>query len=218
MMFDNIPLLLFAKAPIAGSVKTRLMTHCSAEQAAEIAKRLMEESIQRACESWPGEVFLSVWLDLDHVFFSKMRQRYAITVTQQCEGDLGAKMRHALSSYGYPAAVMGCDAPHTLASSLRQAYTLLQSGKSVIGPSDDGGYYFLGLCHASDDLFLNKPWGQDQVFEKTLASANSAGLTLKQLPSLNDVDEWQDLLDASETITSLRTYLQAEGLYYAKRQ
>ena len=127
-------------------------------------------------------------------------------------------MRHALSSYGYPAAVMGCDAPHTLASSLRQAYTLLQSGESVIGPSDDGGYYFLGLCQASDDLFLNKPWGQDQVFKKTLASANSAGLTLTQLPSLNDVDEWQDLLGAAKEITSLRMYLQAEGLYCAKRQ
>lgn len=211
-MPDNIPLLLFAKAPIAGRVKTRLMSDCSAEQAAEIAKRLMEASIQRACESWPGQIYLSAWLDLEHSFFTDMQQRYPIKITQQCEGSLGEKMRHGLSRFGYPAAVMGCDAPHTLASTLTHAHQLLRSGESVIGPSDDGGYYLLGLCGVADELFVDKPWGQDRVLNETLASANLIGLNLIQLASLNDVDEWQDLLDAAKGINSLRTYLQAEGL------
>ncbi|MFQ3243783.1 MAG: rSAM/selenodomain-associated transferase 1 [Arenicella sp.] len=212
MMFADIPLLLFAKAPIAGKVKTRLMTNCSAEQAAEIAKRLMQASIQRACEFWPGDVYLSAWLDLDHHFFNHMLQRYPVRITQQCEGDLGEKMRHALATFGYPAAIMGCDAPHTKGATLQQAYRLLQQGESVIGPSEDGGYYFLGLCQTADRLFIDKPWGSEYVLEETLSSAEDEGLTLSQLSALNDVDEWQDLLESSHQLPALEEYLRSENL------
>lgn len=212
-MSDSVPLLLFAKAPIAGQVKTRLMSHCSAKQAADIAKLLMEASIQKACDAWPGEVYLSAWLDLEHSFFTQMREKYSIEIVTQCEGDLGEKMRHALQSSGYPAAVMGCDAPHVGASTLKQAYDSLLRGQPVIGPSDDGGYYLLGLCGDADVLFANKPWGSDQVLEKTLASSASIGLRLSQLPRLNDVDEWSDLISAAEEVHSLQAYLQAQCLY-----
>ena len=212
-MQGNIPLVLFAKAPIAGKVKTRLMSHCSAEQAADIAELLMEASIQRACEAWPGDVYLSAWLDLEHAFFKEMLQRYPITITQQCEGDLGEKMRHALATFGYPCAVMGCDAPHITISSLEQAYDLLRTGRSVIGPSEDGGYYLLGLCGGADVLFEAMPWGGDQVLGKTLLSASSIGLTLSELSQLNDVDEWRDLLYAAQKVPSLHAYLQAHNLF-----
>lgn len=211
-MSDDLPLLLFAKAPIAGKVKTRLMSHCSALQAAEIAKLLMEATIQRACESWPGKVYLSAWLDLENAFFTKMQQRYPIQMTVQCEGDLGEKMRHALASVGYPAAVMGCDTPHALASTLQLAHSLLLRGESVVGPSEDGGYYFLGICDDADDLFIAKPWGEDQVLEKTLESADSCGLTLIKLPELNDVDEWADLIRAAKEVPSLNAYLNTQNL------
>ena len=209
---DSIPLLLFAKAPIPGKVKTRLMSDCSAEQAAEIAQLLMEASIQKACEFWPGEVYLSASLDLDHIFFVQMQQRYPISITQQCEGDLGEKMRHALAEFGYPCAVMGCDAPHVLPSALEQAYESLDAGESVIGPSEDGGYYFLGLCRDYNLLFSNMPWGSNQVLENTLLRACSIDLSLTELPKLNDVDEWQDLLSAAHNIPSMQTYLQAQNL------
>lgn len=209
----SIPLLLFAKAPIPGKVKTRLMSNCSAEQAAEIAQLLMEASIQKACEFWPGEVYLSAWLDLEHIFFTQMRQRYPISIMQQCEGDLGEKMRQALAEYGYPSAVMGCDAPHMLPSALAQAYEGLRSGEPVIGPSEDGGYYFLGLCRDADTLFLDMPWGTDQVLDETLSRAHSIDLALNKLPELNDVDEWQDLLSVAQKVPSLQAYLQTQNLF-----
>jgi len=212
-MSDSFPLLLFAKAPIAGKVKTRLTSHCSAEQAADIAKLLMEASIQRACESWPGHVYLSAWLDLDHVFFKQMQEKYPIEMTLQCDGDLGKKMRHAMASTGFPSAVMGCDAPHILASTLTQAHDLLSKDKSVIGPSEDGGYYLLGLCEAADSLFIDKPWGGAQVLGKTLKSADEIGLTLTHLPKLNDVDEWSDLIQAAKQVPSLQVYLEAQNLF-----
>lgn len=212
-MSDSIPLLLFAKAPIAGKVKTRLMSNCSAEQAAKIAELLMEASIQRACEYWPGEVYLSAWLDLEHAFFIEMQQRYPITLVPQCAGDLGEKMRDGLARFGYPCAVMGCDAPHVLPLALKQAHDFLQTGNAVIGPSEDGGYYFLGLCGAADALFANMPWGGDQVLNVTRLRAGSMCLSLNELPELNDVDEWSDLLSAASKVPSLQAYLQAQKLF-----
>ena len=211
-MSGSLPLFLFAKAPIAGKVKTRLMSHCSAEQAAEIAKLLMEASIKRACESWPGRVYLSVWLDQEHAFFGQMLQRYPITLVPQCDGDLGEKMRHALASAAYPTAVMGCDAPHILASTLQQAHRELLYGQSVIGPADDGGYYFLGMCGGADALFIDMPWGTAEVLERTLASAEAIGLKLTKLPPLNDVDEWGDLVCAARKLAALQAYLRAQNL------
>ena len=74
----DIPLFLFAKAPIAGKVKTRLQSDCNADQAAEIAKVLLEESIIKAKEHWPGKLYLSVALDIDHPFLQKMLTKYSI--------------------------------------------------------------------------------------------------------------------------------------------
>lgn len=211
-MSAEIPLILFAKAPIAGKVKTRLTSHCSDQQAADIAERLMQASIQRACEVWPGKVFLSVWLDHDHPFFIEMQRQYQIDILHQCDGDLGEKMRDALETLGYPAAVMGCDAPHISRESLQRAFRELAEGRSVIGPALDGGYYLLGLGERADALFRNKPWGQDKVLAQTIASSNKLELELHHLSVLNDVDEWPDLLDVLEELPTLETYLEDQGL------
>ena len=67
----SIPLILFAKAPVAGKVKTRLQPDCSAEQAAEIAKVLMEQTIKNAKQYWAGDVWLYVWPSAEHDFFTE---------------------------------------------------------------------------------------------------------------------------------------------------
>lgn len=201
------PLILFAKAPIAGRVKTRLTTHCSNHQAADIAKILMQATIEKAIQAWPGKVLLSAAIDIEHPFFKEMVSRYSVAMVRQCEGHLGEKMRHALESYGYPAAVMGCDAPHVSSVSLQSTYAKLSRGQSVIGPADDGGYYILGLAKAADVLFDNKAWGTNTVLSLTLDAAQKAGQRLHHLESLNDIDEWQDLIDAASQVPGLQQYL-----------
>lgn len=208
----DIPLFLFAKAPIAGKVKTRLQSHCTAEQAAEIAKILLEESIKRATSCWPGEVFLSVWLDDQHPFIRKMLSRYSISLVQQCAGDLGEKMQNTFMRANYPAAIMGCDAPHVSPETLRAAHNALQQGDSVIAPSEDGGYYLIGLAQAAPAIFSGPEWGSDQVLQISLENAAEAGVQVTLLKALNDVDEWADLLTAAESIASLKGYLNQAGL------
>jgi len=211
-MTENIPLILFAKAPIPGKVKTRLQSHCSPQQAAEIASILLDKSLQQATEYWPGPVHLSVWLDHDHPYLALMHERYDVTLVPQCDGDLGAKMMNGLDQFGYPAMVMGCDVPHITSDTLETAYRFLSAGEPVIGPSVDGGYYLLGLTGSAPALFANMPWGTSRVLEKTLKSAVEMGLNFAQLEKMCDVDEWQDLLSASRVVPVLSDYLDSQGL------
>lgn len=207
MKKDTLPLLLFAKAPIAGRVKTRLQSHCSAEKAAEIAQVLLEESIIQATLHWPGQVYLSVALDAEHAFLQKMVAQYSLKLIMQCDGDLGEKMQGGFSDFGYPAAIMGCDAPHILADDLVRAHDLLLSGQAVLGPSEDGGYYFIGLPQAEAALFKGINWGTSGVLESTLIQANKNSVKFIMLEPLNDVDEWDDLLAAAKILPRLAALL-----------
>ena len=69
---SNIPLVMFAKAPIAGQVKTRLTSQCSYEQAASIAEILLLESLTKVVNYWPGKVYLSIWQYNEHPFIRSM--------------------------------------------------------------------------------------------------------------------------------------------------
>lgn len=205
----ELALCLFAKAPIAGRVKTRLQTHCTASEAAEIAKILLEQTIIKAQRFWPGDVLLSVWLNADDPFLLEMQNRYSLRIVQQCPGDLGAKMRGAMEQFGYPAAVLGCDAPHLLGSDLEQCYETLKVGQNVLGPSLDGGYYLIGLARAQDQLFTDMDWGTNSVLPNTLNKAQSPFFLLNEL---NDIDLWSDLESSAELIPCLKAYLKSANL------
>jgi len=210
-MSINIPLLLFAKAPIVGQVKTRLQPHCTPEQCVEIAKTLLHESVKTISEHWPGKFYLSVWLDKEHDFIQTICEQYSVELTDQCEGDLGAKMQHAFSSFGYPAAIIGADVPH-VKPQLNRAYRLLQQGESPIGVSEDGGYYFIGLSKPAPHLFNEMVWGNEQVLAETLSRAERANLELTPLDSLQDVDVWDDLLLAAKQLPPLAECLKKMDL------
>ena len=202
-MKQDLPLMLFAKAPIAGKVKTRLQSHCSAEHAAKIAKVLLEESLIQATKYWPGKVILSVALDSEHPFLLSMCEKYSLELVVQCAGDLGQKMSATFDEFGYPAAIMGCDAPHIKAQDLQRAHQLLSAGQNVLGPSEDGGYYFIGLTSAQPVLFSGVEWGTSTVLETTLAHARKARVEFEMLSPLNDVDEWQDVQAVAKQLPNL---------------
>lgn len=209
---SQIPLLLFAKAPIAGQVKTRLTSHCSAEQAAEIAEILIEASIRVAAEHWPGQVCLSVWQIEAHPFISKMCERYDVALLSQVDGDLGKKMAAAFEEVGYPAAIMGCDAPLITADTLARAHQCLIAEQNVIGPCQDGGYYLIGLSQSASSLFRGMTWGADTVLADTLSAAVRNNIKLVELAESYDIDRWQDLIQASGKIPALQNYLDSQGL------
>jgi len=208
----NIPLILFAKTPLLGKVKTRLQPECSTEQALAVAKILLEESIRVATRFWKGKVILSVWPTLDDDYIQKMSQAYPIELSLQTNGDLGDKMNAAFTEFGYPMAIMGCDAPHITEAALTTCYSCLVETENCIGESIDGGYYLLGLSRSCPEIFKGIDWGNETVFKQTMETAAKQLLKFKQLPNLNDIDTWQDLIGASDHLPNVYNYLSEQEL------
>ena len=205
-------LILFAKKPIPGEVKTRLQPDYSPEQAAEIAAFLIRATVELASSAWPGDIALYVSPDMDHPLFRELAHEFHLHLALQTEGDLGARMLHALrDGIGRRgcAAILGCDVPHCSWDVIDRANDSLACGRNVLGPTEDGGYYFIGLQEARAELFENMPWGSDKVLEKTLARAEELGMEFEVLTKLRDVDTADDLWLIAQKYEPLRRFLKS---------
>jgi hypothetical protein len=203
-------LLLFAKAPVPGEVKTRLQPQFSPERAAEIATFMIRATIEQAVSFWPGDVYVHAWPDLSHPLFAELEQAYHVQLDTQQGVDLGSRMHNALAAAidrRGAAAVLGCDVPHCPWDVLELAHDMLARGKSVLGPTKDGGYYLLGLQQAAAGLFMNIDWGTNRVALQTLAQAEQLQIEFEFLPRLRDVDTWGDLSEVAEGYAPLRRFL-----------
>lgn len=203
-------LFIFAKAPIAGSVKTRLQPRYTATQAAEIAAVLIRETVALAVETWDGPVYLSVTPTVDHPLFRELCAHRVLVVRPQTGADLGARMREAIA-YGTAqhgaAGVIGCDVPHCPPAAMRDASRWLREDRNVFGPAMDGGYYFVGLTRPQPELFHDIAWGSDQVWPTTQERLTSLGITYELLPTLRDIDTAEDIVHAAQSVAALRPFL-----------
>jgi len=208
---DSKPkLYLFAKAPVPGRVKTRLATECSAIRAAEIAAVMIRVTVELAVSVWRGEICLSVWPDRNHPLFSELATELGVSIIPQVDGDLGAKMLASLveGTEKGGAAVMGCDVPHCPGVVLVEAHRALEAGQNVIGPTQDGGFYFLGLHQLHQAIFSGVNWGGHDVYHSTLANLQKCKIvTPVKLPILRDIDQWDDLVHAAKALDQLKPFV-----------
>lgn len=203
-------LILFARQPVPGQVKTRLQPDYSPEKAAEIAAFMIRATVELAVSAWPGNVSLYVWPGPDHLLFRQLARELHVQLVPQAEGDLGAKMLDALQqgiARQGAAAVMGCDVPHCDWEVIDQANDWLARGRNVLGPTEDGGYYLIGLQEARAELFDEIPWGTSDVLELTLARAEKLGMEFNFLKTLRDIDTADDLWLVAQRYEPLRRYL-----------
>lgn len=202
--------MVFAKQPIAGAVKTRLQPEFTPEQAARIAEFLIRETVELAVGSWPDPIYLCGTPGVNHALFRELAGRFELTLLDQGDGDLGARMRRALA-YGIEhhgaAAVLGCDVPHCDWDILDDANAALVRGRAVLGPTEDGGYYLIGLTDARAELFAEINWGGPSVFDRTLERASVIDLEFTLLPPLRDIDTAADLWLVAQQHASLRRFL-----------
>jgi rSAM/selenodomain-associated transferase 1 len=164
--------------------------------AAELAEALVEHAVRRGVEAWPGSLRLLVWPDASHPCFDRIRHRYGIEVSLQAGKDLGERMFNAVNDAyrrGAAAAVMGCDVPDCPPETYRTAHAFVSQGRSVIGPSDDGGYYLIAVHPPHPGCFERIDWGSAGVFDTTLKRAAAAGVNLIVLQQLNDIDTPSDI-------------------------
>ncbi|HEX7043459.1 MAG TPA: TIGR04282 family arsenosugar biosynthesis glycosyltransferase [Burkholderiales bacterium] len=202
-------LIIFAKQPIPGQVKTRLLPDYTAAQAAEIAALFVRETVELAAAHWPGPLYLYGAPTADAPLFHELARRVELVLADQGAGDLGARMRRALEAaiarHG-AAAILGCDVPHCDGAILDEANALLAGGANVLGPSEDGGYYLIGLTRPAKELFVQMPWGGARVLAATLERARALGIEFALLRMLRDIDTAADLRLVAQQHASLRRF------------
>ena len=202
-------LYVFAKAPVAGTVKTRLQPTYTAAQAAEIAALLIRETVALVVANWTGPVYLATTPDISHPLFAELAAHHAITLRAQHGADLGARMHEAIAhgvTHHGAAAVIGCDVPHCPAPVLCDAAARVARGHAVLGPSRDGGYYLIGLPQPRIELFTDMTWGSADVCATTLARARALGFEFETLPVLRDIDTPEDLHAVAASFPPLRRF------------
>jgi len=196
-MNTRCAVIVFAKAPQAGYAKTRLIAALGARGAAQLAERLMHAMLERALMADIGPVELCVAPDRTHPAFAAAARRGAVIVTEQGDGDLGARMARAfervLGTHGR-ALLVGTDAPRLDASYLRAAAAALKDNEAVFGPAADGGYTLVGLQRPAPELFAGMRWSHDQVMAQTRRRLAALALRHVELAVLHDVDEPADLV------------------------
>lgn len=187
--------IVFAKAPRAGYAKTRLIAALGAEGAARLAERLLQAALEHALDADLGPVQLCVTPDGNHPAFIAAARR-GIIVTEQGDGDLGARMARAFErvlALQPRALLIGTDAPLLDATYLRAAAAALDDADAVFGPAADGGYALVGLKQPAPQLFVDMLWSHDRVMAQTRERLAAAGLRHVELPVLYDIDRPADL-------------------------
>jgi rSAM/selenodomain-associated transferase 1 len=190
-------LVVFAKAPIAGQVKTRLIPALGAEGAAELAQRLLEHAVRQSVAAGLGSVELCVAPDGRHPSFLRLASLHGLALTEQGAGDLGQRMHRALArrlATEPGVLLIGTDAPALDAAVLNEAARALQAHDAVFVPALDGGYALVGLRRQAPELFADITWSTPQVMAATRQKAKASGLSWAELPALGDIDVPDDLV------------------------
>lgn len=188
--------LVFAKAPIAGRVKTRLLPALGAEAVAALHRQLVRQTLAAAVEAGIGAVELWCAPSPDHPFFEACRAQFGVGLRDQRAGNLGQRMARALRSAlrdSPYAIVIGSDCPALTPDDLRQAAAALQQGfDAVLGPAEDGGYVLLGLAGYAARLFENIAWGRASALAETRRRLGELRWRWHELPVRWDVDRPED--------------------------
>jgi uncharacterized protein len=195
---NRVPLIIFAKAPGPGRVKTRLCPPLRPEEASAVHEASLRDVVRTARQAHddvrlryddaPGsaDYFAAAFPDLAH--------------ETQGDGDLGRRLEAAFDdafTNGAAAAIMGSDSPTLPVAVLKAGVQALREHDVVLGPTPDGGYYFIGVRDRAwprarrmlDDI----PWSTDRVFSETLARLADAVPDVRILPPWYDIDRIEDL-------------------------
>ena len=204
MPADRWPLLVFARTPLAGVVKTRLIPALGAQAATDLYRQLVSLTLQRACAARGAQVQLWIAGDPFEAFVQDCATRFCTPVFEQRGADLGRRMadafERALSGADRTArsVLIGTDCPAQTVQDLEDAAEALQSHDAVLQPAEDGGYVLVGLRRPRPELFDGIDWGGPRVTEQTLKQAASLRLTVHQLRTLPDLDSASNLQRARE--------------------
>lgn len=188
--------IVFARAPSPGAVKTRLVPVLGAEGAAALHARLAEQALETARAAALARVELHGTPDIGDPFLRSRARQFAAALVAQTGADLGARMLAAFESVlarHSRALLIGSDCPALAARHLQQADEALRDGAdAVFVPCEDGGYALIGLTRVHARLFDGIAWGSETVMAETRARLRALGWRWRELETLWDVDRPED--------------------------
>ena len=184
--------LIFARTPELGQVKTRLAADVGDVAALDLYHRLLAHTCDTVTRSgFPARVYLAGPMPEDDIWSDAGFRRYP-----QADGDLGARMSaafaNAFADGVRSVVIIGTDCPGLRADHLHLAMSALETHEAVVGPADDGGYWLLGLTSPVRAIFEHKAWSTDTVLRDTLADFKALGMGVVRLETLRDVDTAAD--------------------------
>jgi uncharacterized protein len=187
-------LLVLAKRPSLGKAKTRLASSLGNENALEIYKLLLNRTVQLA-DNVSFKSFFCLSGEESFILPSQF------TVFEQCKGDLGLRMEkafeHVFKNTNGPVVMIGSDCHDLKEEHLIAAFEALENHDYVFGPSEDGGYYLIGMNAFRTETLREMPWSTEILLKVTLSKVKSQSLSFKLLDVLNDIDTFADLKSSS---------------------
>jgi len=185
-----VDLLVLAKEPIPGRVKTRLCPPCTDGTAAAIAAAALAATLDAACASGADRVVLALdgrpgtWCPP------------GVLIVPQGGGTLGDRLTSAWARVTTPALQVAMDTPHVGAGELDDAMGRLEGPAidAVIGPAHDGGWWAIGFRRPPAGAFTGVPMSQPDTGARQVDRLCQLGLRVGWLPSRRDVDTWEDAL------------------------
>ncbi len=198
--FAKLLLVVVAKAPVPGEVKTRLIPHFTPAEAADLYRCFLQDrvltinsirGIDLAIAYTPAkarDLFVPYNLNGGGLFPQKgkdLGERLSNIFQQKFEEDYDA------------VAIVDSDTPDLPVAIFQDSFAHLQSNQTdvVFGPCLDGGYYLVGMCKPHPELFHDIPWSTEMVLANTLAKAEKLGVKTELLAWWNDLDTVADLID-----------------------
>lgn len=186
-------LIIFAKNPVLGKVKTRLADALGEENALLIYQKLLQHTCLITINiSTDKYVFYLEYINHNDLWKNELYKKEL-----QAGNDLGERMKNAfelLFQKGYKeVVVIGSDCYELTEAIIINAFDHLKRNEVVIGPAKDGGYYLLGMNVFIPQLFNGKSWSTSKVCQETLEEIKSGNYSMFQLPALNDVDTPEDV-------------------------
>jgi uncharacterized protein len=195
-MENDVVILIYAKAPIPGEVKTRLQPALGTMGAAMLHSALVERAIETATRT-DFDVVLCATPDDTHPFFAECEEDFGIGLaTQIADENLGARMlaslTAALTDY-QRVLLIGADCPAFTQKHLQEAAQQLHQHDVVLTPAEDGGYVLIGVRRVEPAMFDEIAWGTDSVLSQQLAALARTSLSHTEMATLWDVDRPEDL-------------------------
>ena len=202
----GLHVLVMAKAPVAGRVKTRLCPPCTPREAAALAEAALADTLDAVAACGAGRRIVALdgapgpWLPP------------GFEVIPQVAGAFDRRLAAAWTAAGGPGVQIGMDAPQVTPGLLDEGLAALDTAGAALGPAVDGGWWAIALRTPDPQVFLDVPMSTTSTGKAQLARLHQLGLTVTALPTLVDLDTIDDLPAVTESGSAIRTAALARTL------